>query len=128
MLRMSPSRQFRDEWLVPIARDAHHITDQVIESARGAGHPFLASALLRRGLTADALGASVEQRHGWPFVMPRPADVDRALLKTVPERLCRQHAVVPLRIEASRIHVASANPGDLRVVDELRFATGRTPV
>jgi type IV pilus assembly protein PilB len=121
--------RFRDEWLVPIVRDNHGVDAEFIEAARAAGHPFLATALVRRGsVKADALGASVERVKGWRFVNPATSEIDRALLKTVSERICRQHHLVPLAIEPARIHLASANPGDLMVEDELRFATGRKPV
>ena len=122
------AHRFRDEWLVALARDSHGVPPDFIESARRGSHVFLVTALVRGGLvTPDALAASVSRRYGCGVVRPSPGEIDRALLDRLPERICRQHYVLPLSFDGGQVQVATANPLDVRAEDEIRFATGRTP-
>lgn len=73
-------------------------------------------------MLAEASGA---QRAGLAGV-----ELDWAMAETLSFDLCDRHCAVPLHLEGRTVVVAMRDPGDLTVVDELRFrlGTGVRPV
>jgi type IV pilus assembly protein PilB len=53
-----------------------------------------------------------------------PADADPKLARLLPEKLCRDHRLVPVRTVDDALDVAMVAPDDLMVVDELQLLTG----
>lgn len=70
------------------------------------------------GRVADALGLRTATE-----LQP-----DRSALHVVPDALLREHLVLPLRQDATTIHVATADPAALGVERDLIELTGRMPV
>jgi len=50
--------------------------------------------------------------------------VDRLAVARVPAALCRRHVVLPVAIEGSVLVVATANPGDVVAIDDVRTMSG----
>ncbi|MEG2739774.1 GspE/PulE family protein [Clostridium sp.] len=45
-------------------------------------------------------------------------------IRKVPENLCKQHNIMPFKIEDNNIHVAMSDPYNIIVVDDIRLITG----
>jgi type IV pilus assembly protein PilB len=58
------------------------------------------------------------------YVDPREAEISEQTMDLVPESFSREHAVIALRIEAGRLHVAMKDPLDLAVLDDLKLIAG----
>jgi hypothetical protein len=96
-------------------------------------NPFAADARSRPYPAPDAT------RAGWRSLYeperfrpergePLPLDtaaIDPLVVRLVPARLCREHALIPIRIWKRGILIAVAEPIPERVVDQLEFVTGR---
>jgi type IV pilus assembly protein PilB len=62
-----------------------------------------------------------------PVLRIRPAELliaEADALSVVPEKLARQHRVVPLRRDARTLTVATSDPNDMEAEERLGFATG----
>lgn len=118
--------QFRDEWVVALAREQHGVPASTIETLRAQQAPFLAPALVAAGLVERAaIAGSIQARFRIPVVTLPLGDVDRNAVKSVPERICRQKVLLPFRIDERHVHVAMANPLDMDAEQMLRMTTGR---
>lgn len=100
----------------------------------------LQSALAEQARTGERLG-QVLLRHGYlkeedlvrALATQQQAEVvhleqvepDPAAVALVDDRFARKNLVFPYRLEGNRLYVAMANPGDLKLIDELRYLTGR---
>ena len=71
---------------------------------------------------------ALSEQLGAPFVVVGDRVIDRSVLSLVPEKLVRARRVLPLaRLAESRrgpLVVALSDPGDLAVLDEIKFVTG----
>src|SRR5947209_4767415 len=51
-------------------------------------------------------------------------EVAAEALRILPAEFVKRHRVLPLRIENGTIHVATAEPGNQRVIDDIRLLSG----
>ncbi len=86
----------------------------------------LGAALVRLGLISEeqALEALSEQL-GIPYVELTDLSPDPTLLDMVPSRVVFRHQVFPVDLVDGRLLVATADPLDIRLFDELRTLLGR---
>jgi len=86
----------------------------------------LGQILLRRGFLDEATLAQVlaDQQRA-ELVSLKEAEPEEAALRLLDPRFAHEHRVFPLRLEGNRLVVAMARPSDLRLIDELRFRTGK---
>jgi hypothetical protein len=92
------------------------------------GH--LGTSLIEMGLVdEETLGQALSKATGVPYA-PRHllANVDPETIKAVSKKIAQEYQVVPIKLESRSIHLAFVNPKDLRALDALRFATGRSVV
>lgn len=109
--------------------EAGVVTEQQVKAAlgrRGApGHQKLGEVLVSQGLCTPAdIARALSVQHGLPFV-ELPEDIPPAVSSLVSVDFQAEHRVLPFRAEmegrSERIHIAVEDPGDLTLVDELRF-------
>jgi type IV pilus assembly protein PilB len=50
--------------------------------------------------------------------------VDRGLAQYIPEKLCREHFIAPVRVDDEGISVAFTSPNSLLIADEIEFLSG----
>ena len=105
------------------------ITKSEVEDALLAqreGQERVGAALVRLGLISEeqALEALSEQL-GIPYVELTDLSPDRTLLDMVPSRVVFRHQVFPVDLVDGRLLVATADPLDIRLFDELRTLLGR---
>ncbi|MBZ4417726.1 general secretion pathway protein GspE [Myxococcus sp. RHSTA-1-4] len=105
------------------------VTEEQVRAAlgrRGApGSQKLGEVLMSQGLcTPTDIARALATQHGLPFT-ELPEDIPPAVTALVSLDFQAEHRVMPFRLEvegrSERIHVAVEDPGDLTLVDELRF-------
>jgi type II secretory ATPase GspE/PulE/Tfp pilus assembly ATPase PilB-like protein len=98
--------------------------DRAVAEHRSSGER-LDKVLLRLGLSTrpQVLSALGEQFH-LPVVDIASLEVDPATLSLLPSKLVFKQRCVPIRKENGTLTVATGDPSDLSVVDELRLLTG----
>jgi len=87
----------------------------------------IGTLLMERGaLGEDELGRALALQHGcgyipWSVLFNIPADT----IATLPARFALKHCAVPYEKGEGFVRIALRDPGDLRILDELVFVTGR---
>jgi len=101
--------------------------DRGLEAQRRLGAP-LGETLVSLGLVkANDVGPILARSLGVTYVNPRGVEVDDSLIDRVPESFIRERRILPLRIEEGQLFVASADPLDLGMIDDLKLIV-RLPV
>ncbi|HWP30967.1 MAG TPA: ATPase, T2SS/T4P/T4SS family [Fimbriimonadales bacterium] len=70
------------------------------------------------------------QELGYKFVDLDREPCDSSAINVVPERIARQHTVIPYKKEGDRLYLATSNPSNILAIDDVRLASGLyvTPV
>jgi type II secretory ATPase GspE/PulE/Tfp pilus assembly ATPase PilB-like protein len=76
------------------------------------------------GLDPEALARTIAPLYGVPAAGALDK-VEAEALALMPSSYCQQHTILPLRIEAGRVVVATANPLDENVNERTRFLAGK---
>ena len=85
----------------------------------------LGALLVNQGALHEDLLTSVLSRHlETPMADLKHVEVDADIVRLVPEDFARRNLVLPLRRDNGHIAVAMGDPGDLRVVNDVRLITG----
>ena len=79
-------------------------------------------------VTEQVMLSAVARQLGVPFLTLGDRRVPPAILRLVPERLIRQRRLLPIAVlsgtRRGHLVVATADPGDIRALDEIAFASG----
>lgn len=99
--------------------------DEGLEEQKNNGG-MLGKCLIKQGYITeerlvDVLAAQLDIQH----VVLEHFTFDTKLLKTIPEEMVRQYTALPLYEHNGAITVAMADPSDLRILDYLKFKTGK---
>ena len=125
---MATEHRFKDEWLVRVASGLAGVTPEKIAAWREEKRPVLASELVSSGAaTLDQLGEALKTAHGFGWVAPNQEAADKLAVSLVPEKVCRRHGLVPLRVRGEAIEVAMSCPIDIDALSDVRAVSGRTP-
>ncbi len=101
--------------------------DNALRAQQKSGTPApLASQLVESGTVqeVDVLRALSEQ-HGVPGIDLTQIAILLEHLDLVPRQLAETNRILPVLVRGDRIFLASADPHEKRVVDELEFVTGK---
>src|SRR5712691_9217209 len=87
----------------------------------------LGTLLLERGsIEEDSLGKTLALQHGCEYIpWRRLAEIPPSVIAALPAKFAIKHAAVPYERGENSLRVALRDPGDLRILDELFFVTGR---
>jgi MshEN domain len=87
----------------------------------------LGTLLLERGsIEEDNLGKTLALQHGCEYIpWRRLAEIPTSVIAALPAKFAIKHAAVPYERGENSLKVALRDPGDLRILDELFFVTGR---
>lgn len=119
----------REEWLMRILISQGLLDEPTAEDLRRSGASCSPQELLRRGLlTKEQLAGVVRERYHLVFIEPKGDSLDKMALSLVPERLCREHLMVPLRLDGENIELLVSDPLDTAGLDAARAMTGRNPI
>ena len=79
-------------------------------------------------VTEEVVLAQVARQHGVPYVQIGNRNVESAVVRLVPEKVIRARCIFPIARAAKQrrglLVVATSQPQDLAVLDEVAFATG----
>ena len=123
--RISASQfPFHDGWLARPLVEAGLVTPAQLAVAREAADESLWKGCLDRGWTTSA---AIMGAVGAAFKVPVAdlATADIRLTPLLPEPVARRYQVVALSADSGKITLATSDPRDLNVENELRFLTGR---
>lgn len=99
------------------------LVDAMTETVSGGER--LDRVLIRKGLvTRDQILQTISSQFHMPVVDLDTTEVDPAVLAAIPSRLVFRLHCVAIRREDSRLVVATSDPFDLAVLDELKLVTG----
>lgn len=124
---MAEKHRFKDEW---IARAVSVLPggEQQVEELRDKRGLYLASELVAAGpLTWPALGEALKAAHGFGWLGVEHLEADKLAVSLVPEKVCRRHGLVPLRLNGEALEVAMSNPLDLDALADVQAVSGRVP-
>jgi len=86
---------------------------------------LLGETIVSLGLVKSKdLGPLLGRSLGVDYVNPRECEVLQEIVDLVPESFIRERRVMPLRIDDGRLYVATADPLDLSVLDDLKLIAG----
>ncbi|UJP41738.1 GspE/PulE family protein [Cellulomonas palmilytica] len=100
--------------------------DEQLTSGGSLGRTLVELGMLTENQLVQALAAQV----GMQFVDLDEYPVDRAAVSMVPGALCRRYTVLPVGIQNGVLILATADPGNVMAVDDVRSVSGMqvTPV
>ena len=108
-----------DEGLVTEAQLLAAIDEQ------GSRNSSLGRTLVELGfLTENQLVQALAQQVGMAYVDLDDYQVDRAAVAMVPSALCRRYTVLPIAISDGSLVLATADPGNVVAVDDVRTVAG----
>jgi type IV pilus assembly protein PilB len=94
--------------------------DEQMSGGRSLGRSLVEIGVLTEGQLVAALARQV----GMDFVDLDDYPVDRTAVALVPAALCRRHVVLPIRIDHGTLILATADPGNVVAVDDVRTMSG----
>ena len=92
---------------------------------QGARNQSLGRTLVELGFLSEGqLVKALAEQVGMPFVDLDEYPVDRAAVSMVPAALCRRYTVLPVTIRDGALVLATADPGNVVAVDDVRTVSG----
>ncbi|MBN9326155.1 MAG: Flp pilus assembly complex ATPase component TadA, partial [Cellulomonas sp.] len=92
---------------------------------QGARNQSLGRTLVELGFLSEGqLVKALAEQVGMPFVDLDEYPVDRAAVSMVPAALCRRYTVLPVGIRDGALMLATADPGNVVAVDDVRTVSG----
>jgi len=98
--------------------------DETMTSGASLGRILVEIGVLSEGQLVQALATQV----GMQYVDLDDFPVDRMAVALVPGTLCRKYTVLPIAIEGGALVLATADPGNVMAVDDVRSVSGRQVV
>ncbi len=112
------ARRLVDDGVLPA-----HNAREAFDAARRDAQP-LVGHLLRYSLAEpDAIAMCASREFGVPVIDVEALDLD-SLAQHVDDGLIRAHHILPLVRRGDTLHVALADPADVRALDAIKFAVG----
>jgi type IV pilus assembly protein PilB len=98
--------------------------DETASNGSSLGRTLVEFGVLTEGQLVQALAAQVGMR----FVDLDEFAVDRMAVSLVPAAMCRRYTVLPIALESGQVILATADPGNVMAVDDVRSITGRVVI
>ncbi len=125
MMAAATSKEFLDTWLGRYLVEGGLLEPSDLEALRPGGHDRLWEAAVDAGRTTDdAIVALLATRFRVAAADLRSADGRVSSL--IPAAVARKHTILPLSATDRSIDIATADPRDLAVEQELEWVTGRS--
>jgi len=75
-------------------------------------------------ITAEQKQRALGHQWGIPFIDLSDYAFDNKAIASVPERLLKEHKVIPLKLDGNELTLAITDPLNIRAIDEIRLTTG----
>ena len=98
--------------------------DRAAELAKATGRRIGEVLESTGAITPEQKQRALGHQWGIEFVDLRDRQLDSKAIHSVPERLLREHKVVPLKLEGNVLTLAITDPLNVRALDEIRLTTG----
>ncbi len=118
--------RFKDEWLVALVGTMPGVTPELIQRWRSQQKPYVAQALIDGDvLSFKEIAEVVKEAFRIDYVDLSPGAIDKNAMQIIPEKLCREHNVLPVKVDAKTVYLAMANPLDQEAIQRVSWATSR---
>ena len=118
--------RFKDEWLVALVGTMPGVTPELIKRWRFQQKPYIAQALIDGDvLSFQEIAEVVKEAFRIDYVDLSPGGIDKNAMQILPEKLCRELNVLPVKVDARMVHLAMANPLDQEAIQRVGWATSR---
>ncbi len=87
--------------------------------------PFVSHVVSKGLVTAATIAQIAGEEFGVPVLDLDAIEIDADVTKVVQEKLIRDHQTLPIYRRGNRLYIAVADPTNLQILDEIRFATSR---
>ena len=74
----------------------------------------------------EEIAQALTCQYGFPYLPLSNYEIDDAVIKSVPENVCRQFCLVPIDKIGKSLTVAMANPLNIQAVEDVELITGCT--
>lgn len=102
------------------------VTQELIKRWRFQQKPYIAQALIDGDvLSFKEIAEVVKDAFRIDYVDLNPATIDKNAMQILPEKLCREHNVLPVKVDSRMVHLAMANPLDQEAIQRVSWATSR---
>lgn len=99
--------------------------DEATKVQEQSNTPNLGKILIDLGLVGEREVTEAQaQEAGYPFVDLDNVALESSAVNVVPDRIAKQHSVIPVRKDGMVLWVAMTNPNDIEAIDAIRFASG----
>src|SRR6202022_836962 len=118
--------RFKDEWLVSLVGTMPGVTSDLINRWRTQQKPYVSQALLDGDvLSFTEISALVKEAFRIDSIDLNPNTIDKNAMQILPEKLCREHNVLPVKVDSRMVWLAMANPLDQEAIQRVSWATSR---
>ncbi len=97
---------------------------EVSNRAREEGKSFLSELLVGNSVDTGAVCLAASHEFGIPIIDLDTVAWDNAPVDLIPEKLVREHVILPLHKRSSKLFVAVSDPSDSRTLNNIKFHTG----
>ncbi len=127
-IELPPARHARWKQLGQILIDEGVLTQEALDEAlthQQGADKRLGQVLIERGLASEAqVMRCLALQFGRPFVRPTADKVSRDVLDRLPTDLLNAHSVLPLEVRDGVLTVATDDPANVFLFDEIKRLTG----
>src|SRR4051812_4128680 len=118
--------RFKDEWLVSLLGTMPGVTPELIKRWRQQQKPYISQAMIDGDvLSFVEIAEVVKDAFRIDSIDLAPGVVDKNAAQILPEKLCREHNVLPVKVDSRMVHLAMANPLDQEAIQRVSWATSR---
>ena len=97
--------------------------------AKGKGGGRLGSHLVKLGyISDDTLTSFLSKQFGVPAVDPSRLEIGPDVIETIPADVAQKYQVIPIQRSGSTLTIATADPTNIFVIDDIKFLTGKNIV
>ena len=115
------ARQYVEQQLIN-EQQAKDLSRDALKEQRS----FIMQTLLSGSCKAKDVALLVSTEFGLPFLDLSAMDPEHFAVDLVTPELVEKHRVLPIFKRGNRLHIAQADPSDMRALDDIKFATGMT--
>jgi len=118
--------RFKDEWLVSLVGTMPGVTPELIKRWRFQEKPYIAQALIDGDvLSFREIAEVVKDAFRIDYFDLNPSEIDKNAMQILPEKVCRELNVLPVKVDSRMVHLAMANPLDQEAIQRVSWATSR---
>ena len=112
--------RFKDEWLVSLLGTMPGVTPELIKRWRQQEKPYISQAMIDGDvLSFREIAEVVKDAFRIDSIELGPNQVDKNAMQILPEKLCREHNVLPVKVDSRMVHLAMANPLDQEAIQRV---------